>query len=807
MTIVILSKIKMVLQPFFMKKNMYPGYLFLMIAVIIPSLLIAQNKAGVIYGKVLTIDNKPATYVNITLLHTKTATESDKNGAFSLSSFSFLYDTLLISGVGYESYKKAIQLNKSENVNAGTIHLRYSINELQSIEITGRINKCYKSDYSYAATKTQAAQTDIPQTVSAVTKELINDKMQLHLTNAMDNIAGVTHYSGYEEYNIRGLHAENPRLINGLRTFNTLLTSPLLVNVERIEVIKGPASVLYGNQDPGGTINIVTKKPLKERQSTFAAAAGSWNAYNMQADVTGALNKRENVLYRLNAGYENTKSFRNSLFSKSYQVAPSFTFIPNNKLQVNLDISLSHVHTVADRGQPAFKDEKSLTSTPVNLSVTQPGDYLRETTIAAALSGTYRFNNHISFNTGYLNYITSQSLSEHGIKDFITNDSVYLYYHNRQVNTITNTLTGYFTFKFNTGRLQHEILAGNDFIMTGLTASQWNGELPGVFGENKGVAGTFSLSHPQYLTRPVNSYKKAEGAADAGKEEEEGAFQTYGFYIQEQLKLNKWRLQAALRSEFYTAGEAEDGDSVTHVRKLIPSIGITYTVARNLNFYAVYNEGFDPFEPSSVVQVFNEGFKPVNSKMIELGSKTELFKKKLFASLAFYTIIINNLSVNANDSLNPDLYVQRGQQRSQGIETEMQGNLLTNLTVSTGYAFNISEISKSIKPEEVGKITENAPRHSSTSWFKYTFKNGFLNNFSMAFGHTQAGKRYTLVKDITLPAYCIFNSALYYKYKRLNFGINFNNITNKTYWASAYNNQNKWPGIPRNFMLRFNYSL
>ena len=788
-------------------KKITPAFLFLVLMSAKPYLLLAQQKATSVFGKIFTADNKPAPFVNITLQTSRAATETDKNGFFILNNVASLFDTLTVSGVGFQTYKQAFRINNFQNADLGIIHLTYFINELQSIEITGRISKSYKSDYSFAATKTQTALTDIPQTISSVTKELINDKMQMHLIDAMNNVAGVTHYSGYEEYNIRGLHAENPRLINGLRTFNTLLTSPMLVNVERIEVIKGPASVLYGNQDPGGTINIVTKKPLKEKQQTITAGAGNWNAYNLQTDLTGFLNEHKTWLYRLNAGYENTKSFRNNLFLKSYQVAPSFTFLPNDKLLINFDVSLSHVHTVADRGQPAFEDEKTLTSTPVNLSVTQPGDYLKETSVSAALSGTYKFNKNISFNTGFLNYITRQSLSEHGIKDFITYDSVFLYYKNKQVNTITNTFTNYLTFKFNTGKLQHLFLAGYDFISTDLTGSQWNGELPDLFGEGKGIVGTFSLRHPQYFVRPVNSYKHATGIADTGDDDDEGAFQTHGFYAQEQLRWNKWQLQAALRAEFYKAGDEEDGDTVTRVNRLMPSAGVTYSAFKNVNIYAVYNQGFDPFEPSSVVQVFNQGFKPVNSNMFEAGSKGDFFSKKLFGSIAFYQIIINNLAVNANNPINRDLYVQRGQQRSRGIETEIQGNVTGNLTASVGYAFNITEITKSVKPEEIGKIAENAPRHSSTSWFKYTFKKGSFNNFAVAFGHTQAGERLTLVNGVSLPAYCVFNGAVYYNYKHFNLGANLNNIANKTYWLSAYNNQNKWPGSPRNLMFRLSYTF
>ena len=115
-----------------------------------------------------------------------------------------------------------------------------------------------------------------------------------------------------------------------------------------------------------------------------------------------------------------------------------------------------------------------------------------------------------------------------------------------------------------------------------------------------------------------------------------------------------------------------------------------------------------------------------------------------------------------------------------GIETEIQGNLCSNLTASVGYAFNITRITKSLKPEEVGKISENAPRHSSTSWFKYLLKKVLLTiSLWLWVIHRQA-KDTHLSMGISLPAYCVFNSAIYYNYKHFGFGANINNISNKS---------------------------
>lgn len=762
----------------------------------------AQQKSGKLTGKIILSNNHPASFVTISLQKSNRQTIADQNGIFVLNQLPSFSDTIVISGVGLKTKKQFITLSNSEQKNL-VIEIEFEINQLQNVEIIGRSIQSYKSDYSFATSKTKASISEIPQSVSTVTKELIDDKMQMHLTDALENVSGVTHYSGYEEYNIRGLHAENARLINGLRTFNTSLTSPLLVNIERVEVIKGPTSVLYGNCDPGGTINLVTKKPLSGNHFAASVGKGTWNAYNGQFDATGQLNKEETLLYRLNTGYEQKESFRNGYFLKSFQVAPSLTYVPNKKLQINVDVSFASSNTVVDRGQPGKEDSDNLLSTPIHLSLIQPSDYLKETNFSAVLSATYQFNKNLSFNTSLLRYHTDQKLSEHNIEDFITDDSLNLGYHYRHVKSTTNTFTNYFSYLIDRGDIKHQLILGYDYISNKLNANEWEGELP-AYGVNNRVVGSFSLLHPEYINRPVNQYTQIIDSA-GGEEIANGVYTTHGIYLQEHLTYKKWQLIAGLRAEFFQSGI--DPEEITRVNKLIPKLGVNYALDRNYHLYASYHNGFDPFEPSSVLQVFNQPFKPVTSNMIETGVKADLLQNKLFASLAIYQITINNLAVNANDLTNPNLYVQRGVQRSKGMELELQGNISSNLSISAEYAYNQTEIIKSIKLDEVGKIAENAPKHSSNSWIKYRFLKGSLNGFSFAIGHSQAGQRNTFDKDVVLPGYIVCNAAINYQYRHFKIAFNMNNLFNTVYWNSAYNNTYKWPGAPRNSMFRLYYNF
>jgi len=764
----------------------------------------AQKNSGSIKGRIINSDGSPA-YVTVELKKLKRVTATDNNGYFKLQHLPALHDTLLITSVESKTYSQSVALEKEQEENLGNIHLGLNIGQLHDVEVTGRVARSYKSDYSYLATKTETPIIDIPQSISTITKEQIKDKMDFTLKDAVDQASGVNNYSGFDEFSIRGFLANNAHMINGLRGYSTTYTTNMLVNIERIEVVKGPSATLYANCDPGGTINLVTKKPLSQNSTEIDISGGTWNHFRAEGDITGPLNTDKTLLYRFNAGYDSRLSFRDLMYSRSYELAPSFSYIPNERLQVNFDFSMSHINTILDRGQPGFEDNISLKATPIKLTASQPGDFLHETDIAANVLLSYKINNHISFNSGYLNYQTQQNVAEHGVQGYITNDSVYLYYSNWNYHSSTNTLSNYFTFHFNTGKFSHQLLLGYDYVKSTVNLTQNYYELPDQFGSGSGIVGTFSLKNPVYSKQPVNTYQLSDYDADAS-DVDASIYHTQGGYLQEQIGLGKWKMLIGLRQEAYRAdGNQEDSSQEDVVNIFLPRLGLVYELKPNLSLYGTYNKGFDPFEASASTQVFNAPFKPVTSELFEIGGKMNWLNNKLATTLAIYQLTLHNVAVNANEISNPNLFIQQGEYRSRGIETEVNGNILPNLSISVSYAYCIAKVIQSIIVAQEGTIVENAPKNSSSSLIKYTFSRGALKGFGIVAGHSQASVRNTLTPGLTLPGYISLDAGLRYGYKHINIALNLNNITNTTYWIGAYNNVNKWPGMPRNFMISAGY--
>ncbi len=312
--------------------------------------------------------------------------------------------------------------------------------------------------------------------------------------------------------------------------------------------------------------------------------------------------------------------------------------------------------------------------------------------------------------------------------------------------------------------------------------------------------------NPQYFQRPVNTYQPSDFDSDATDVDPE-VYSTQGVYIQDELSFNRWKILVSLREEFYQGGDDDDSAGSFTENVFLPRLGIVYALTPNLNVYGTYNKGFDPFEASSQAQVFNQPFKPLISQLYEAGIKGNFFQNKLSASLAFYQLTVENVAVNANDISNPNLFIQQGQNRSRGIEAEATGNILPNLSVLLSYAYDEAIVTESTVKSQVGTQVENAPRNSSASWIKYSFTKNTIKGFGISIGHNFVGDRTTLDPTINLPSYFLLNGGVNYGYKKLNIALNVNNITNEVYWMGAYNNVNKWPGAPRNYMINLGYKF
>ncbi len=801
----------------------------------------AFGQQGRIEGTVTDVEGNALPGVNILLDELGRGSTTDISGAFYLDKLSPGNYTLKLSYIGYEGFQQAINLKPGQTLSLA-LTLQEGI-ELQTVEIIGRRERGYKNTSSFSGTKSASALKDIPQSIGYVTKELALDQAAFRLNEVVKNISGVNQFSFYNDITIRGHRVAGQRnsgqLVNGMRAFTSFWKQQLIPHIERVEVIKGPASALFGNASPGGTINRVTKKPLKEVRQSISATVGSFNTFRTLADFTGPMTDDERLLYRLNLGYENSGSFRDLQFDKNLIVAPSFTFLPSDKTSLNFDIVVQNSNGRLDRGQAVFGDG-DLFSVPISKSLSAANDFLNEESINATISLQHKFSDRITFNSVYMRSSYREDLLEHRTANSFAAlgdgsfdiEKVAMQVFIRKRNWNNDNFNNYLNFNFDLGPVQNQLLVGYDYFQQLLEPGGSQLEARSYLLQNGTATNGFNVDNiDNYVldangnpTTNVAHFDLTSPTANAIRDMSNYIYRirnfnqflqfSHGIYIQNQASFGDFKLLVGLRQEFFTDRTNYNTDSEETVEQdaLIPRIGLVYSLNPSINLYGTYVEGYQP-QTASVINDPNAGgpFDPLESQLFEVGAKTEWFNGRLSASLALFNLIQQGALYNANDPNNPDLLAQIGEEESQGFELDLAGRINRNWSLVASYSFNDATITASDDESEVGRQKPNAPRHTGNLWTKYIIGSGDLAGLGIGFGADFVTERFGSIvrtdEPPLFPGYELFNAALYYKQDKFQIQININNLADKTHWVGGYDFIRAFPGAPRHILTTVSYTF
>jgi iron complex outermembrane receptor protein len=720
---------------------------------------------------------------------------------------------------------------------------------LQTVEIVGNKGRKYFTDYSFSATKIAAVNKDIPQAISTVSKELIVDRQAFTLAEAVKNVASVSQSSFYNQFTIRGINQnEEGSIINGMRTRQPFFNQPLTSNLERIEVIKGPASANFSSVDPGGSINMVTKKPLNEDRKQISISSGSFSTIRSALDFTGPLNPEKTLLYRLNIGYEDSKSFRDLQFKKAYLIAPSFSYIPNASTNINVELVLNNNKSRLDRGQAIFgavAGQTDLNSTPSSFNMGGSNDYYNAQDLMMMANMSHTFTPDIVFNVAYMKQTMNDDLLEHRTTNAFAVDENNLAIPSlagmravqRQQKWGTDNLSTYFSINANTGPVNQKIVIGYDLISTqkfrgngenaasgyrlkdGTIAARYDPAKKDLYQLQviNGVSGPvpnvphFNLSNPSYTIRNLSDYIFSK------TEISPSYYLVNGVYLQDQIKYKKLILTLGLRQEWYQdySNYKLNNESKISRNKLLPRAGITYAASPNINIYGTYLQGYQPQGNTSALIAVpppaGTNYKPLESDLKEIGAKSEWFNHTLMVNVSLFEINQRNLLLNANDPVDVNLLVERGAQRSRGIEFEASGFILPNWQFNAGYSYIDAVIREDNDKTLIGQRVQNTPKHSGSVWTRYDLRdNKLLKGVGFGAGLQYSGDKLPLyIRNFNLPAFTIADAAIYYSPEKSNvqLAMNVNNIFDKTYWVGAQNYLRLFPGTPRNVMFNVIYKF
>lgn len=725
---------------------------------------------------------------------------------------------------------------------------------IQTVEIIGRKSKDYTSVYSFAATKIAMKNKDLPLTLNTVTKELITDRQAFRLGEVLKNVAGVSNASYYNQYSIRGISQnEEGQIINGMRTRQYYFLQPMTPHIERVEVFKGPASITMSSVDPGGTINMVTKKPLANPRYEVSLSGGSFDTYRLSTDLTGPLNKVKTLLYRFNAAHQDARSFRDNVKNNGLLIAPSLSFIPNDKTSINIEMIYNEMNGSLDRGQPIFgavAGKTDLNSTPISLNLGAPGDYFKTKDLTLMGSLAHHFTKNISFNASYMKQFwdedTHETRTTNSFVPDINNQPIsslaMMQYIERIQHWTVDNINAYFNFTYKTEGFDHQTLIGYDSHIWEKKGGGKQDAARGFLMKDGTVNSSYNPSNAALyqtmiyngLTLPkpnVNPFDLTPGALNhQGKDYAllniinpltTALTITHAAYIQHLLTWKKFKLLAGLRQEWFQdiTNYKKAQESSFKNQKLLYRVGVTYSITESTNIYGTYLTGYQP--QSNTISLMPQTanftgaisaslYKPLLSDLKELGIKTKFFKK-IDASFSVYEINQKNILVNANNPAEPDQLIQRGADRSRGFEAEFTGYILPQWHIYAGYSYIDAKVLDDSNPALIGLSKENTSKNSANIWTRYNFTRiKALENFGIGAGMLYQSKKIPwFTRSFELPAYIALDVAFYYSVpqSKIQLSLNLNNIMNTTYWLGAQNYLRLFPGAPRNYLFTATYKI
>ncbi|ARV08783.1 TonB-dependent siderophore receptor [Winogradskyella sp. PC-19] len=779
---------------------------------------------------------------------------TDEEGKFTITTTAGTYN-IEISYLGFQLYKSTIDITDNETKNIGTITLLEGTEQLQGVEILGRVRKDYNSDYSFSATKTSIKNRELPQSVATVTKELIDDRVAFQLPEAVRTVSNVALTGLYNHYNIRGItQADDGQMLNGMRTRQYYFLQPITSHLERVEVIKGPSSVTFSSADPGGTVNMVTKKPLTEKRNSVSLTAGSFGTLRATADFTGPLNESKTLLYRFNAAFQEADSFRDVVNNNAILLAPSISFVPNENTSLNVEMIYNDAEGNLDRGQPIFgaiNGEFDLNSTPITRNVGASNDHYKNKEVILMANFTQRFTKSFAFNAQYMKQTWDEDLAEHrvdgtavDIDGNVIPTLARLRYDRRQQFWETDNFSAFFTYDIEKGNITNKFLVGYDatrwerqigagflrarrYLTVNGGQANYDPSNPGNF-QQMTVDGVtmpvpavphFNLEDPFNGARNTDNYNLATLSIPANLNT------SNGIYIQNQFKIGKLSALVNLRYEWFKDifdYKSNDEQEFT-TSAFVPRLGLTYEVNDNISAYATYLGGFQPHTNTVSLSPTAEGFfwaaspgryDPLESSLVEVGAKGEFLNGRIFANLAIFNITQKNILLG--DTYDLDTLTTRGEQRSRGFEFDISGYVSNNFQLMASYGFNDATIEEDAIEEFIGERIGGAPKHNANFWGRYNFNStSTFRGLGVGLGAQYVDERFTWYNPtystdrVLLPDYTVFEGAVYYKPSGINMQLTLkvNNLFNKTYWLGGLNPSRLGPGAPRNVLLNATYNF
>jgi iron complex outermembrane recepter protein len=741
----------------------------------------AQGKTGMVTGVARTVEGTPVSGVEIVVDSTGRATRSASDGAFQITGVPVGTHTIIARDIGFAPLSKRITVAADRSTRLEIALSRTTVS-LGAIKVLGV--RAYGASTSSAGLKQNARVLDVPQSVVAISHEFIQDQNAYTLTDLFRNVAGITPFSDYQDFMARGFReGEDAVMTDGVRSNgNNFFTTPNLNNVESVEILKGPSSVLYGALEGGALINMVTKHPHALPARTLSVTTGSYSNYSAAADLTGPVADNDHLLYRLNANIGDIGSYRRFQSTHNWDLAPSLSWVPTNRTTLTLlgEASEEYHHGQRNRGIAAPNGD--LNALPLSWTANEPTDLAKQNAYAGTLELVQQLFSDWKF-TSTARYAYSDYINKYheplGMASVNGRLVMKREYRDQSFSWKSTGATANVNGTTRLGPIENNVLVDADLTVKKRLTS------PNNYADNVPPLDVFD---PQYGQVNLSSYVGAAppdnpftrdyrdwgvGAQDIVTLIPQIKVVVGGRYADYYVKNANYRLKTY---------DKQDNSATTY------KVGLVLQPKSWVSFYGDYNQGFLPQTAADLKQ--GGPFPPTTTKQGEGGVKLGLFNERLIATSDAYRITKTNVLVPDPDSVGA--LIPLGQVTSRGFETDLVGSVTSAWSMTANYAYNDTKISKDTRVAQVGARFPGAPRKTASFWTRYDFP----VRIGLAAGAKYVDKRNTFDTTI-LPAYTVFDAAAYYAWQRYQFALNLKNLADKRYFQGGYFNYQLYPGDPR----------
>ncbi len=761
--------------------------------------VLAQNST--LRGTIADSTGNPLSHVNVWLKEARKGISTDAKGYFSFSALQAGDYTLQISSVGFHSLEKKISLKTGENLEI-SLQMFENPQELNEIVVQGYASL---NEQEVALAKSNIKPMDLPQSVAVLDRQVLDNQQVLRMSDVLMNTNGVYIMGttgGYqEEISSRGFaYGSSNTFKNGARYFNGILNE--LSGIEKVEIMKGSAAILFGNVAAGGIMNLITKKPKFDFGGEVSMRVGSFGLLKPSFDVYGGLGKSQKIAVRLNGTYEQANSFRKGVSSERYYVNPSLLFKISKKTNILVEFDYLNDRRTPDFGAGIINYQ--IVDIPRDRFVGVAWSEFKAQQTAGNVNVSHSFSDRWKLNGIFAmrNYQTDLFANTRpNAGTLIGKDGTWV--RNLQRSEVAENyymsqidLNG----QFNTGKISHQMLFGMD-------ADRYQTRTTAYNPINRyDTVNIFGTKEYRVRTDKPNITAATQTTADIDRA---------GIYLQDLIGLGKKiKLLAGIRysyqqtrSEVFTHSTQKTSITTNFDGAFSPRLGIVYQPTKNHSVFASYSNSFSL---NTGVDINGEALSPSLIDQYEIGIKNELLKGKLSLNLTAYSILNKNMAQASLLNGNTYTYVKElaGSVQSQGFEVDLTARLVQGLFLMAGYSFNETKYLRSNIYIE-GSLLRYNPNHTFNASANYRLETGFFKGVSVGLMSVYIGKRYagrstrlTVANDayriIELPDYLQIDGTLAYTFKNISLRTKIGNIFDVLSY-NVHDDNSVNPIAPRNY--------